>query len=77
MKLEAIKFPKRFEMENVNPLECPVQVVSLQSIQVFGNMGIAINEVDLGRYAGPFAGSVNGQRAVRFESMEAYARLSA
>lgn len=73
----AFKFPKRFEMEKVNPLECPVQVVSKNSTQVFGNMEIACKEVDLSKYAGPFAGSVNGQRAVRFESAEAYEMLSA
>lgn len=82
--IEGRKFhmPPRFddhsEMELIN---LPCQVV--QSIKghmlktTYENILLALDVCDLNGFCGPMADKHNGEYCLRFESTEAYARLSA
>lgn len=77
MKLPIV-FPKRFEMEGTDPMQCPVVVVTEIEVAIFKNVAefLELNQEILPSLVGPMADMYEGQRAVRFESREVYERLS-
>jgi hypothetical protein len=78
MKASNIKFPKRFEMEGLNPLDLKVKVVCTNGTFIFNNVQELLDERgSVSGLAGPMADMLDGVRCVRFESSEMYAKLSA
>ena len=77
MTTTLLKFPKRFEIEGLDPLKLKVKVVSLKKEIVFKNLEDADQIMDLSRLAGPMADKHEGQWCVRFECKETYRKLSA
>lgn len=77
-----MNFPKRFEMENQNPYECPVQIVVMEETgfvtKKYDNLELASVDFDLSSLCGPFANGKdeNGRLIVRFECKKTYNIMS-
>ena len=72
----SFKFPKRFELEGIDPLQAPVLIVdSLYTEHMYENLA-AVPASILPGLVGPMADKRNGRWVVRFESQNVYDRLS-
>lgn len=74
--MKKYNFPKRFELEGLDPLKVKVQVVGNKLYKVYDNLEAAEKEHDLKSFYGPFADKVGNNWALRFETPEAYRILS-
>lgn len=71
-----MKFPKRFEMEGIDPMQCPVVVIGTGTTCVYLNMEKFLFSWNPDELCGPMADMHNGKRCVRFETVEANKQLS-
>lgn len=75
-----MRFPKRFEIEGIDPLTVKCKIV--QTVdgrlfeQVMENILVADSVINLRDFMGPFADKHEGKWCVRFESKIAYKLLS-
>ena len=74
-----MRFPKRFD--GVDTESLPVQLVYIDqtgglNFELFENMSEFREMIDLTTVVGPFAGEINGDLCVRFETKEACECLS-
>jgi hypothetical protein len=76
MTTTLLKFPKRFEIEGVDPCTLKVKVVSNLKEIVFKSLEDADHIMDLSRFVGPMADMHEGKRCVRFECKDSYQKLS-
>jgi hypothetical protein len=77
MKAASIKFPKRFEMEGVDPLALKVKVVGESGVQIFDNVQAMLDELgSTDGLCGPMADKYQDKRCVRFETSYMNDRLS-
>jgi len=74
--MKNYKFPRRFEIEGLDPLTLKVQVVRVGDFKVYDNLETAEASEDLAGMAGPMADKIAGVWCIRFESWEANDRLS-
>lgn len=76
-----MKFPKRFEIEGIDPLTVKCKLVDCENGCLFelvlDCVEIAANVVDLSKFYGPMSDKHDGKWCVRFESKSAYKALSA
>ncbi len=73
-----MNFPACFNNEDVNELKVVVieAVDGLVIRHVFSNMAVARCILNLEAYTGPCRGQVEGELAIRFESISTYNMLS-
>lgn len=71
----AFRFPKRFEIEGLDPFTLKVQVVTKDAYKVFETLEKACQEVNLHGFCGPMADKIDGNWCIRFESKEVYASM--
>lgn len=78
MNASTIKFPKRFEMEGLDPLTLKVKVVAQDGVHFFDNVQSMLDQLgSRDGLAGPMADMHEGVRCVRFETSKMYELLSA
>ena len=70
------KFPKRFEMEGLDPYQLKVVVIKDMKKQVFENLSEASKVIDFDKLHSPMADKHEGVRCVRFECPVSYDFLS-
>lgn len=73
----AMKFPKRFEIEKLDPMTLKVKVVGMGQVNIYDNMEQAGKILNFMFLAGPMADKHEGQWCVRFETFDANKRMSA
>jgi hypothetical protein len=73
---QKLKFPKRFEMDGLDPYQLKVVVIKDMKKQVFENLEEASKVIDFDKLHSPMADKHEGVRCVRFECPASYDFLS-
>ena len=71
-----VKFPKRFEIEHIDPLTVPVQVVTKDNHEFLYSTIGAMPPLSPIWFYGPFAGKEDEQWCLRFEAREYYESMT-
>jgi hypothetical protein len=74
--IDLYRWPRRFEMEGLDPYQLKVEIVTTCDRVVFDNILEAEQKVNLKPFMGPMAGMIDDQWCIRFESESAYKLLS-
>lgn len=71
--LKHLRFPKRFEVEDLDPFKLKVKIAFKGGEKIFENLEEAAKEFkDFEKLYGPMACQINGNWCVRFETQELY-----
>lgn len=68
-----LRFPKRFEIEGLDPYTLKVKVVFKGGYRIYNSLDDAVKVFkNFNRFCGPMACKIDGKWCIRFESSKAY-----